>query len=351
VNPLTRPDGHEEEPMHLDVDPPPDTPADTPAVVDDDVVVTLAEAARWLVEVGHDPASAEAMVTEYLHETSRAIGAPVYQWGLDRHDVADIARSYQWVNTDRGETLVEARKRAEQLAQQFTAQAGMVDRARQPDHGEMLERDARTWAERARTPAPFTGVGFDQNVDDSALRRDLGPPHRWVERLGATGAEADVVDVVDDLNDQLGVEAGQMIAAREIADTALASHDLDALADALGRMGVPAEDNPALLAQALLALPPAVQLRRLDQLEVLNTRDSDQAAVLAHQRGRPATRPAAVASMVGHPARVAAAAVDKPTDAAVQRHRPDIGNRAADVVPRSPHPRSASADRQSTPKR
>jgi hypothetical protein len=72
--------------------------------------------------------------------------------------------------------------------------------------------------------------------------------------------------VVDDLNDLFGVDAGQMIAARETADTALARGDVEALAAALERMGVPAEDNPALLAQAVLALPPAVQRRQLDRI-------------------------------------------------------------------------------------
>jgi hypothetical protein len=108
------------------------------------------------------------------------------------------------------------------------------------------------------------------------------PDDSPAERL-ETGA------VVEDLNDLLGVEAAQMIAARKAADTALASSDLEGLALALDRMGVPAEDNPALLAEALLALPPVVQHRRLDQIELINTLPSDQAAVARDQRSRPPT--------------------------------------------------------------
>jgi len=40
--------------------------------------VTRAEAADRLVDVGYDRASAETMITEYQHESSRAIGVPVY---------------------------------------------------------------------------------------------------------------------------------------------------------------------------------------------------------------------------------------------------------------------------------
>jgi hypothetical protein len=154
----------------------------------------------------------------------------------------------------------------------------------------------------------------------------------------------------DDLNDLLGVEAGQMIAARADADAALANGEVDALAAALERMGVSAEDGPDRLAQALLAAPPAVQRRQLDRIEVLNTLPSDQPAVLGHQRGRAATKPSPDVTAPGHPAWVAAAAVDRPTDATAQRPRSNSGDHAADGVARSPGRPSASIDRRSSPK-
>ncbi|WP_219417707.1 hypothetical protein [Pseudonocardia nigra] len=143
-----------------------------PEVHEADEVVSRAEAAERLVELGHDWASAEAMVTEYLHDTSRAFGVPVYQWGLDQHDVDDIARTHWWVHTDRGETLTEARERAARLAQEFTDQAAAVDRDRHPGYAEFLTNDARTWAERGRTPEPFTRASHakdhpaDHQADD-----------------------------------------------------------------------------------------------------------------------------------------------------------------------------------------
>lgn len=156
---------------------------------------------------------------------------------------------------------------------------------------------------------------------------------------------------MDDLDDLLGVDAAQMIAAREDADAALANRDVDQLAAALQRMGVPAEDEPDQLAHALLAAPPAVPHKILDGLEVLNTLPHDQAAVLTHQRARSSTGSHSAGEKPLHPARVAAAAVDQPADAAVQRLQPHNSTRPADPERRPPEPRAASTDRGSAPKR
>jgi hypothetical protein len=157
------------------------------------------------------------------------------------------------------------------------------------------------------------------------------------------------VGPTDDLNDLLG-EAGQVIAARGDANVALAKGDVDALAAALERMSVPAGDRPDRLAQALLAAPPEVQRLQLDWIEYLNILPRDEPAVMGHQRGRAATEPTPDARAPGHPARVALAAVDQPTDAPPPRPRSDIGDRAADGVTRSPGRLSASIHRRSPPK-
>jgi hypothetical protein len=69
--------------------------------------------------------------------------------------VKDIARSYSWVDTDRGETLVEARERAARLAEDYFERAAAVDRDARPGSAKLFGSDARSWAERARTPEPF----------------------------------------------------------------------------------------------------------------------------------------------------------------------------------------------------
>lgn len=53
--------------------------------------ITHREATARLTEHGYAPATAQAMVADYLDDTSRKIGVPVHQWGLDQHDVDAIA--------------------------------------------------------------------------------------------------------------------------------------------------------------------------------------------------------------------------------------------------------------------
>lgn len=56
-----------------------------------DEVVSYREAADRLTAMGHDRARAEALIADYLDETSREIGVSVHQWGLDQHDLDAIA--------------------------------------------------------------------------------------------------------------------------------------------------------------------------------------------------------------------------------------------------------------------
>jgi hypothetical protein len=57
-------------------------------------IVSRAEAVDRLADAGYDRASAETMVTDYLDETSRVVGVPVYRWGLDQYDIDDIIRRH-----------------------------------------------------------------------------------------------------------------------------------------------------------------------------------------------------------------------------------------------------------------
>lgn len=136
--------------------------------------LTHADAARRLTERGFDPASAQAMVAEYLHDTSRAVGAPVYLWSLDQTDVDAIAADHQWVDHQRGETLAHARERAGEYAAGWAARATVVHGDRSPGYASHAEQQAGRWAERARVPEPFT----HPDATDAA-----GNPDELAERI------------------------------------------------------------------------------------------------------------------------------------------------------------------------
>jgi hypothetical protein len=152
-----------------------------------DATITRAEAAQRLTELGYDPTSAQAMVAEYLHETSRAVGVPVYQWGLDGHDVAAIAEQYAWVDDGNGQTLAQARDRADGYAQYWTEQAAGLDLEHHPREAEQVQRLITQWNDRARVPEPFA-----HPVDHDGAERDEPVPSEasWPEIDGSRRADA-----------------------------------------------------------------------------------------------------------------------------------------------------------------
>lgn len=133
-----------------------------------EVPITHREAAQQLTELGFDEASAQAMVVEYLHETSHAVGVPVYQWGLDGHDVDAIAERYDWMG-DLGEQGLTNLDQARQVAAGYAA--GYADKLaalgpdHDPDYAAAVTGLARTWAERSRVPEPFTRPAIDDDSD------------------------------------------------------------------------------------------------------------------------------------------------------------------------------------------
>lgn len=128
---------------------------------------TRAEAAERLTERGFDPVSAQAMVAGYLHDTSRAVGAPVYLWGLDQTDVAAIADEYRWVDHQGGETLAEARERAADYAAGWAERAAAFDGDSAPGYAWHAEQQAAQWAERASVPEPFIHTDATDAAEDS----------------------------------------------------------------------------------------------------------------------------------------------------------------------------------------
>jgi hypothetical protein len=258
---------------------------------------------------------------------------------------AQPVRTYTWRDFERLHRAVS------RVTEDYRAQTGSPDATVEKAIGHTLaEAAVRPIAERT-ADHPLGYRAMDAELTE-AYRLVFDAPDDALDSTVMNHGDGMFTDEGGDLNDLLGVGAEQMIAARATADTALAAGDVDALAAALDRMGVPAEDDTAFLARALLELPAEVQHRRLDQLELMNTRPADQAAVLEVQRSRlPAAGPISAAPGPGHPARVAAAALDRPPEATMQPHRQNVGDRAAEGVARSPAQPSARTDRRSTTNR
>jgi hypothetical protein len=77
---------------------------------------------------------------------------------LDSHDLAEIERSYEWVDHYRGETSAQARERAADYAQGWTRTAPHVDRDHSPGYALHVARQIQTWTDRAAgTPARADG--------------------------------------------------------------------------------------------------------------------------------------------------------------------------------------------------
>lgn len=128
-----------------------------------------------------------------------------------------------------------------------------------------------------------------------------------------------------ELSPEPGLSAAVLDEARGAANDAVARGDDQALAVALGRMGVPAEDDLAMLAGALLALPEDRQRSLLDSMEVINAAQGAQVEVLARQQ---TNRGGAAAAAV-----IARSALTPPT------HRPAVGCSAGN----DPRPRTNAA--------
>lgn len=121
-----------------------------------------------LAAAGHDRRSAEAMLADHYHRTSRAVGVPTYQWGLDTSDLEAITVRYAWLR--HGETLDIARARAGERAQQLAEMSGREDLPNR--YREWARQSAHVWARRA-TPAPvFVPLEPDDDHPTDAGRVD-----------------------------------------------------------------------------------------------------------------------------------------------------------------------------------
>lgn len=130
------------------------------------------QAAARMTEVGHNPADAETMVSDYLAANTARWGEPAGGWVIDDHDLAEIERSYEWVDHYRGETIAQARERAAGYAQGWARTAPHVDRDHSPGYAAHVDRQVRTWTERAAgTPARADGI-YGEDPDPWAVEQD-----------------------------------------------------------------------------------------------------------------------------------------------------------------------------------
>jgi hypothetical protein len=114
------------------------------------VPLTRAEAAEQLAaDAGRSRDVADAMISDYLDDTSARLGFSVHRWVLDSNDLAEIRRGYEWIDYERGETTTDARARAAVNAAGWARAAADVDRDERPGYASRADQQAAEWAERA----------------------------------------------------------------------------------------------------------------------------------------------------------------------------------------------------------
>ena len=114
------------------------------------VPLTRDEAAEQLAaNTGRSRAVADAMIRDYLDDTSARLGYSVHRWGLDAGDVAEIRRDYEWRDYERGEARPDAHARAAVNAAGWAQAAAEVDREHRPGYASRADQQAAEWAERA----------------------------------------------------------------------------------------------------------------------------------------------------------------------------------------------------------
>ncbi|MEU7811841.1 hypothetical protein [Pseudonocardia sp. NPDC049154] len=119
------------------------------------VPLTRDEAVEQLVsDTGRSREVVDAMIRDYLDDTSARLGYSVHRWGLDAGDVAEIRRDYEWREYEAGETPADARARAAVNAAGWAAKAAEVDRDHSPGYASRAEQQAAVWAERTEDGWP-----------------------------------------------------------------------------------------------------------------------------------------------------------------------------------------------------
>jgi len=114
------------------------------------VLLTRDEAAEQLAaDTGRSREVADAMIRDYLDDTSARLGYSVHRWGIDAGDGAEIRRDYEWIDYEAGEKPADARARAAVNAAGWAQAAAEVDREHRPGYASRADQQAAVWAERA----------------------------------------------------------------------------------------------------------------------------------------------------------------------------------------------------------
>jgi hypothetical protein len=123
--------------------------------------VSARAAAEQLAGRGADPATARAVVADYLRETSERVGAPVDEWGLDQGDIAAIAAAHR---------LPAAAARAVAEQDDADTRAAQLTQWHTDDHPETAADATTTDAAAASTAASTDGFA-DGLADDAGWSR------------------------------------------------------------------------------------------------------------------------------------------------------------------------------------
>ncbi len=171
--------------------------------------VSRAEAVERITAAGFDRSDAEFMVGEYVEANTARYGVPTGGWGFDQYDLAEVARGYEWVDHFRGETIADARTRAEEYTAGWAEQAATVDREGDPARAAHIDRELDLWADRAWPPRVV-----EQSVPE--------PEPPWAQQAKSAGWAVAARDAAIDVEDW--ASAAQLAAdARVKLDTVYAA--------------------------------------------------------------------------------------------------------------------------------
>ncbi|OLM33028.1 hypothetical protein Ae717Ps2_3924c [Pseudonocardia sp. Ae717_Ps2] len=107
-------------------------------------------------------ADAEQVVASYLRDATGVHGRPSSGWRLDEFDLDDARARFGWVDFAGGETVAQARTRADAAAVAALRQARGTSAITDPARLFGLHSDAEMWGYRAHT------VGLDELTDTTA---------------------------------------------------------------------------------------------------------------------------------------------------------------------------------------
>lgn len=107
-------------------------------------------------------ADAEQVVASYLREATGVHGRPASGWRLDEFDLDDARARFGWVDFAGGETVAQARTRADAAAVAALREARGTSAITDPTRLFGLHSDAEMWGYRAHT------VGLDELTNTTA---------------------------------------------------------------------------------------------------------------------------------------------------------------------------------------